>query len=215
MPYTRYKAADGKVVPSVTTLTKNLGWAQRGLMYWANTQGLAGKSLDEARGAAETGTAAHAMIEADISGDPIDTSRLEPEMLKRCEAILDRWREWKKHHVEEVYISERPMVSEVHRYGGRLDMAFLGTNGKTWLLDVKTGGVYADALVQVAGYAMMVEELTSHRIDEVAILRIPQDSDGIAVTEIPWDSKAARVASETFLACVQLHEAAKILKKAV
>jgi hypothetical protein len=209
----KYKAADGKVVPSVTTLTKNLGWGTNGLVYWANTQGLAGVTLQDARGKADTGTVAHALIEADISGETVDVAQIAPAVLRVALKILERWKAWRALHVDTVLLSERPMVSELLRYGGRLDMVFLGTNGQTWLLDVKTGGVYPDHLVQIAGYAMLVEECTDLRIDEVAILRIPQDSESIATHEFPWDRDGD--APRAFRMCVELHRIQSVLKKAV
>jgi hypothetical protein len=217
MSATRYRTADGKVVPSVTTLCGNIGWNRNALTYWANTEGLAGRTLDDARVKADIGTVAHALIEADISGEGLDTSKIVPAMLDKAKGVLGRWREWKEQHVQAVLLSESPMVSESLHYGGRLDMVFTGMNGNTWLLDVKTGGLYAEALVQLAGYVGLVEENTDHRIDEIALLRIPQESLAIATMEFPWttDDPTIAAAVRTFAACRQLHEDHKILKRAV
>lgn len=208
-----YKNAAGKRVPSVTTITGNLGWKTGGLMYWANQQGLEGVALRDAQEPALIGTIAHGMIEADIKGETIDLSKVDDGIRKAVESIFARWLEWKEFHVAEVLISEEKMVSEDSQYGGRLDMVFVGKNGKTWLLDVKTGGLHAEAAVQISGYALMVEEMTDHRIDELALLRIPRDSDSITTWEKPWNRDGE--AAETFRICRRLHELHKVLKKEV
>lgn len=226
MPASRYYNAAGKRLPGVTTVTGNLGWSKGGLMWWANQQGLAGVELRDAQGAATIGTLAHAAIEGDIAGKPVDLSSVdntrppkedgEPDELsprEKVEAVLERWQEWKRLHVEEVFLSEHELVSEELQYGGRMDMLFRGSNGKLWMLDVKTGGMYADSLVQVAGYAMLVEENTDYRIDELAILRIPQESESITTHERPW--KREGMEQETFRLCLRLHAIQKVLKKEV
>ena len=69
---------DGKRVPGVTTITGNLGWSKEALIRWANRQGLAGTELEDARkGPAQTGTIAHAAIEAEIKGSGKFTMTLD------------------------------------------------------------------------------------------------------------------------------------------
>ena len=210
---------DGKRVPGVTTITGNLGWSKEALIRWANRQGLAGTELEDARkGPAQTGTIAHAAIEAEIGGTVADLSGLELAQRVAVEVILDRWIEWKEQRVAEVLLSESPLTSATLKYGGRLDMVFLGKDRKVWLCDVKTGGIYPEGLVQVAGYAMLVEEnsiagLSPVKIDTLAILRIPQDSDSITTMERPWNRDS--VEAKTFRMCLDLHNIQKQLKREV
>jgi hypothetical protein len=99
------------------------------------------------------------------------------------------------------------------RYGGRPDMVFVGTDSLTWLLDVKTGGLYAEALVQVAAYAMLVEEVGNRKIDKLALLRIPQDSDTITTLERPWNPNSLE--AETVKLCRRLYEIHQTLDREV
>jgi len=218
MPRQRYYV-DGKRVPGVTTITGNLGWSKEPLIRWANRMGLAGTELEDARkGPAQTGTIAHAAIEAEIGGTVADLSGLELAQRVAVEVILDRWVAWKEQHVAHVLLSERPLTSATLKYGGRLDMVFQGEDGKTWLCDVKTGGIYPEGLVQVAGYAMLVEESELFgdvplKIDTLALLRIPQDSDSITTMERPWDPDS--IEAKTFRLCRELHDIHWQLKREV
>ena len=207
-----YRVA-GKRVPGVTTITGNLGWGRDGLMWWANEQGLAGIELRDAREAASIGTIAHAAVEADILGPPVDLSKLPDDWREKVESIVARWKRWRAAMVGSVLLSETELVSPTLMYGGRLDMVFLGTDGRLWLCDLKTGGMYEEALVQCAGYAMLVEENTDYRIESYSVLRIRQDSESILTAEYPWDPKGE--AAETFRLCLRLHALHKKLKKEV
>jgi hypothetical protein len=199
----RYYVA-GKRVPAVSTILGQLGWGKEGLIQWAHKIGAAGQDLEEARrGPADAGTIAHAAIEGDITGQTIDLSRVEETMLGTVESIVARWREWKIRVVDELLLSETELTSSTMLYGGRLDMLFRGRDGRTWLLDVKTGALYSQALVQASAYAMLVEENTKHRVDVLAILRIPRDSDSITTLERPFDREGMEV--ETFRLCRRLY----------
>ncbi len=190
---------EGKRVPGVTSaVTGQLGWGQRALMNWANRIGLAGTELSQYTRPADIGTYAHAMIEADIAGDNLRTAiGLVPKydsdgpgkksVRPIVKKILKRWQEWKSTRVEEVLLSEAELVSPTMRFGGRLDMVFRDPTGAVWILDVKTGGIYAEHLIQVAAYAMLVEEVKGIKIDTLAVLRIPQESDGLTTLERPWN----------------------------
>ena len=70
MPTADYKNAKGVRIPGNTTVINgNLGWSKNGLMYWAWEQGRNGKDFRQSRDdAADAGTLAHALIEADIKG---------------------------------------------------------------------------------------------------------------------------------------------------
>ena len=224
MPAERY-LIDGKRVPSVSSCKSMLGWGQRGLMHWANTKGLDGLTLEDAYrgGPAEVGTMAHAMIEADLRGDVIDTSAADEKTRDVLERIFDRWQEWREMYVGDVLLVEARMVHRELRYGGRVDQVFLGKDGNVWLLDVKTGRLYAEALVQAAGYVMLVEggELVDDEsqsdnrwrtlnvrgergVDRVGLLRLGQTTSGISQFYI--DRAALQPAEETFKLCRRLYD---------
>ena len=70
MPRIIYKNHRGTRLPSVTTIIGRFK-ESGGLLYWANQQGLEGKTLDEARVEVTTpGTLAHRAVEDHINGRP-------------------------------------------------------------------------------------------------------------------------------------------------
>ena len=70
MPPVIYKDHHGNRLPSVTTIIARFK-ESGGLLYWANQQGLEGKTLDQARAEVTTpGTLAHKAVEDHINGRP-------------------------------------------------------------------------------------------------------------------------------------------------
>ena len=70
MPPVIYKDHRGNRLPSVTTIIGRFK-ESGGLLYWANQQGLEGKTLDQARAEVTTpGTLAHKAVEDHINGRP-------------------------------------------------------------------------------------------------------------------------------------------------
>ena len=70
MPPVIYKDHHGNRLPSVTTIIGRFK-ESGGLLYWANQQGLEGKTLDQARAEVTTpGTLAHKAVEDHINGRP-------------------------------------------------------------------------------------------------------------------------------------------------
>ena len=79
----------GKRLPSPSTIVSRFK-DSGGLLHWANTQGLEGKTLDEAREEVTTpGSIVHARIEASIRGQEFDR---ESWATKIGAAHLDRAR---------------------------------------------------------------------------------------------------------------------------
>lgn len=163
-----YKDKAGKRLPSVTTIISRFK-DSGGLLYWANSQGLDGKTLEEARiPAAEAGTLAHEMVEQALKGseDPIADGLMAYAKGTPTDYMVDaatkafgvylKWRENTRLTFEYQEVS---MISEQHRFGGRLDAIGRDTNGNLVLIDWKTSNsVYGDYLLQMAAYGIMWEE---------------------------------------------------------
>lgn len=169
----RYKLADGKVVPGATTITGLLNKPQ--LIRWANKLGLEGidssKYTDEA---AAVGTLAHAMVQAHLVGEKVDTNMFSPVQVELAENSLLSFFEWWSRHDIEPIICEVPMVSEKHKYGGTVD-CYCKMDGVPTLLDFKTGKhIYDEYFVQVAAYKELLVE-RGHPVERVQILRIGRD----------------------------------------
>lgn len=156
-PKTGYFARDGKRVPGVTSVLiyKDPG----ALMWWAWKQGSEGKDFRETRDkAADAGHAAHAMIEANIHGRPMPDRAPDLDVQMKAEQAFEAFLEWRKGVSLQIIDTERPLVSELHRYGGTYD-ALAVVNGKPALLDWKSGsGIYPETIAQLAAYRELIRE---------------------------------------------------------
>lgn len=153
-----YKDAAGKRLPSVTTILSRFK-ESGGLLYWANQAGLDGKTLDEARmPAATAGTMAHDLVEAHIKGQDIPELQGDPETTAKAYSAFETYKKWAEMNNLRIRHTEVSLVSEWHRYGGRLDA--IGVSGNELiLLDWKTSNaVYPDYILQLAGYKVLWEE---------------------------------------------------------
>lgn len=157
-----YKNRMGKRVPSVTTILSRFK-ESGGLLYWANTQGLEGKTLEEARRPAATaGTLAHDMVEAHIHGLAEPTLNADPEIVAKARRSFDSYLTWSKMSQLEVLYTETALVSETHQFGGRMDgvgvVRSMG-NGLA-IVDFKTSnGIYVDYTLQIAAYSILWNEV--------------------------------------------------------
>lgn len=158
MPTNDYRLRDGTAVPGVTTvLGSSLGWKSSGLMWWAYRLGKEGKSLqDERNKAADAGTLAHACAEA------IVTSRPMPDIPEEHRAAVygsvKAFRSWRDESKIELSVSELPLVSEEHGFGGCLDAVGV-MDGDAVLVDFKSSkDLYGDHVAQVAGYSLLWDE---------------------------------------------------------
>jgi len=104
MPAHIYINAKGERVPGVTTIISgNLGWNKQALMYWAWNEGVNGRHYREtSQTAADIGTIAHAMVEADLKGKDwqklVDMRGVTDEMISKAEkafhALLSSGQLW-------------------------------------------------------------------------------------------------------------------------
>lgn len=171
--HTVYKTADGKRVPGATTITGLLNKPH--LVRWANNLGLEGidssKYTDEA---AAVGTLAHALIQAHLQGDKVDTDLFSPIQVDLAENAVLSFYEWASRHKIEPIICEVPMVSEKMRFGGTVD-CYCMLDGKPTLLDFKTGkAIYDEYFVQTSAYKELLLE-HGHPVEEIKILRVGRD----------------------------------------
>ena len=171
--HTVYKLADGTRVPGATTITGLLNKPH--LVRWANKLGLEGidssKYTDEA---AAVGTLAHALVQAHLQGETLDTTMFSPTQVDMAENAVLSYLEWEKRHKIEPLICEVPMVSEKLRYGGTVD-CYCRLDGVPTLIDFKTGkAIYDEYFVQVSGYKNLLLE-HGCPVERVQILRIGRD----------------------------------------
>lgn len=171
--HTRYKTSDGKAVPGVTTVTGLLAKPQ--LIKWANNLGLQGidstKYVDKA---ARIGSCAHEMIEMYLKNKKFESDQYSPDEVNQAENALIKFYEWEKGIKFFPLASELQLVHEVLLYGGTVDCV-ADIDGKTWLVDFKTGkSIYDEMAMQLAAYREMLT-YHGHKIEGCRIIRVGRD----------------------------------------
>lgn len=158
-----YYTADGKRVPSVTTILGAFKSNVDGLLYWAWNEGREGRDFREtSKKACDAGTLAHDAVEGWIrrkqkpnwnAYHPI----ADQDVIGKAKTAYESFREWAKQSRIKVDQTEVQLVSEKHRFGGCFDGITFG--GKRAILDWKTsGGIYPDYAKQVRAYGGLWDE---------------------------------------------------------
>ena len=155
-----YKTADGKRVPGVTTILSRFK-ESGGLIHWAWNLGTQGIDYRAARDAAgDVGHLAHQWIDdhlhgRDLAPSPDGTS---PDTRDKAGAALQAFRDWTRQVRLEVLDTERPLISEQHRFGGTYD-AIAVCDGTLMLLDWKSSNrIYPEYVCQIAAYRALIHE---------------------------------------------------------
>jgi len=209
--HTVYKLADGTRVPGVTTILGVL--AKPALIPWANKMGLQGidttKYVDEK---AAIGTLAHEMIMSHLvrGAVSVDLSDYTPNQIELAENSMIKYLDWEKEHTIEPLLVEAPLVSEIYRYGGQVDL-LCELDDVVTLVDFKTGGgIYKEAGYQVSAYAAMIVEChPEFKLGSTRILRIGRDeSEGFDDHIYPDLS----VYFSVFTHCLAIYELQKKVK---
>lgn len=207
---------DGKRIPSVTTIISNckIGGIEP-LLWWANNEGLEGRSHRETKDrAADAGTCAHDMIEAYIKGVEFDPQPYTYEALDAAKPCFDAFLKWKEQTNLELVKSEVSLISEKYKYGGTLDAMAMG--GSLVLGDWKTSShCYPDYLIQLAAYKQLWEENNPDQpiTGGAFLLRVARPKhadDPVTFAHHYWEN--LDLAWESFLHMRELYDHAKRLK---
>lgn len=217
MPTHIYKTSDGKRVPGVTTILSR--WKESGgLLHWAWSEGREGRDFRETRdAAADAGTCAHAMIEADWRNEVFDRQPYREETLRKADHAFLAYLSWKQQTGLKIEKSELALVSERYRFGGCMDAVIVGDN--LCLGDYKTSnGIYVDYLLQVAGgYAILWNEHFPERpLHGVHILRFSkprEDADPISFSHHFWSAEVFAPCQEQFVRLREAYDQDKRISK--
>ena len=173
--HTIYKNKEGVTVSGVTSVIGQL--AKPALAPAANKLGLQGiDSTKHWKELAEIGSLAHAMILAELKGEKLDTSDYSPNQLDKATNSMLSYLEWAKGHKVEPILLETPLVSEEFQFGGTLD--FFGIlDGKTTLVDYKTGRIWFEHYLQMCAYRWLLIEKGYLAPEQIIILGIPRDEN--------------------------------------
>ena len=182
-PYQGYKNSAGEKIPGVTTIIGRFK-ESGGLLQWAFKQGQSGAPTlyTERDRAAEAGTLAHDMIEHTILGKPFDPGSVDAALFAKAQNAHAQFIEWKEQSRIEIVATEKSYVSEKHQFGGTVDAIGRDMKGRVVLLDWKTSNsVYTDMLVQLAAYALLLEECApEYKPEGFHLLRVAKESADFA-----------------------------------
>ena len=156
--WTPYTLKDGTEVPSVTSIISRFK-ESGALIWWAWNEGREGRDYRATRdAAADSGTIAHAMVEAAIRNHSyMPPADAETITIERAVKAFENYVEWSRQTNLKPVETEQRLISEKHRFGGTLDAMLI--NGKLSLGDWKTANrLYEDHLLQLAAYAILWRE---------------------------------------------------------
>lgn len=168
-----YKTSTGELVPGVTTI---IGLrAKPALIEWAFRIGRDNPNLNSVReyvdDLADIGTCAHLMLDCHLKDTEADLGDFAPNVVTQAKNSVARYFDWATGKDIRVVSTDMEMVSDTHRFGGKLDV-FADINGRRTVLDFKSGKhIYREHLMQVAAYAELLKE-KGERVDEIRVLQI-------------------------------------------
>jgi ATP-dependent exoDNAse (exonuclease V) beta subunit len=175
--------AAGKRIPGTTTIIGRFK-ESGGLLHWAFKQGQSGAAqlYEERDRAGEAGTMAHDMIEAAIKGWPTPQfPGADDELLGKARNAFLQFLEWQTQSRIKIVATEHSYVSEKYQFGGTVDAIGENPKGEIVLLDWKTSNsVYQDYLIQLAAYALLLEECSEYRPKGFHLLRVAKESADFA-----------------------------------
>jgi len=204
--HVRYYTSSGEQVPGVTTILSVLN--KPALVAWANRMGLQGidthKYVDEA---ASVGTLAHALIMESLGGKKVAHGDFTADQLARAQHGVNTFNNWKKYQDLEPKLLEEPLVSDVYRYGGTIDMLAV-LNDEATLIDLKTSsGIYEEHVFQVGAYWKLLSE-AGQEIKGARILRIGR-SEGEGMDERVLSGVQVLNAWRVFEHCLEIYRLKK------
>lgn len=152
-----YKNAKGERLPGVTTILGILG--KPALIHWSWDLGCKGIDYKTFRDdKADIGTLAHEMILCHLKKETPDTSYYSQNQIDLAETCFIKYLDWEKDKTIEPILLEKPLVSELHQYGGTIDNYCL-LNGIKTLIDYKTSkAIYEENFMQISAYAWLILE---------------------------------------------------------
>lgn len=208
--HTRYRTADGKRVPGVTTIIGVMDKPH--LVKWANNLGLEGIDSTAYRDRlADVGTLAHHLIECHWKGEEPQTDAYSAEHIGLASNAFLKYLAWEQDKTIEPILVEAQLVSEQYRYGGTIDFYGL-VNGTPTIVDLKTSkAIYDTHLYQVAAYSQLLKE-AGYEVEQVRVLQVGRTEDE-DFSERILSRVGIEPRWEVFRLCRELYEALKEARK--
>lgn len=201
--HVKYITSEGQSVVGASTIA-GINKPISPLMWWAWKLGKEGKDFKkEMNQAADYGTIAHFMIECHITGDDPDLSEFSEDEIEIADVAYKKFLQFWEDNKFEVVEHELPLVSQVHGFGGTMDLVARNSKGEIILFDYKTSkAIYESHRYQIAGYFQLWNENRPELpIDRAVIVRVgrspkdPFELYWIPPSRMPdyWDCFAARL----------------------
>lgn len=215
-PHQLYFTRDGHgPLPGASTICK-YGEDTGGLIHWAWRKGKDGIDYRSERdAAAQSGTIAHALSEAYLIGDELDLSEFSLEAQALGHEAFEQFKAWWIAEKMTFLHSELQLASDVHEFGGTLDIAGRNPIKETCLIDLKrVKSIRTSHAIQVVGgYKTLYEEhYPDDPIDRVCILRLPTETNpSLEATWLPPETFAYY--KQSFLANLTAYKARQSLDK--
>lgn len=208
--HTRYKLSDGSIVPGASTIA---GLRDKPyLVKWSNNLGLAGidstKYKDEK---ADIGTLTHYRILCDLKNEKENLDEYSKLQINFSDNCMLSYYEWKKKHTIIPIVCELPLISEVFRFGGTIDL-YARIDNMNELIDFKTGkAIYDSHWIQLAGYEILLLE-NKYNVCGRRILNIPRAEDE-KFNELSETTKRIEIWKREFKDLLDVYYCEKKLKK--
>lgn len=171
---------------------------------------------DVSEAAAQAGTLAHDAIEAFIKAKGADFAYewpdAEQDVLGKAMNAYAQFLEWFDQTKIQITDTEYGSMSETHKFGGTLDGLGVDSKGRHVLLDWKTSNaIYPDYLIQLAAYALLLEENRGIKVEGFHIVRVAKENADFAHASF----QDLEHEKETFLTMLKLYGQVKQIERRV
>lgn len=160
--------------PSVTTISGMLD--KPFLVKWANNLGKKNIDVTEyVANQAKKGTLIHTIVESHVTKEGIYLDKYTEEEISNASNIFyNNYMNWENKHTFEFIFSEKYLVSNNYRFGGKVDIYCI-LDGKYTVIDLKTSkSVNEEQILQVSAYKPLLEE-NNYKVDQILILNLKKE----------------------------------------
>ena len=97
--------------------------------------------------------------------------------------IYEGFTAWQRDTGLTVVATELMVWHSFHEYAGTIDMVIRTDSGALGVIDIKTGGVFNEAAMQLAAYAKALRHLTGEQVEHAWVLQLPRERSKADATE--------------------------------
>ena len=125
--------------------------------------------------AADFGIEAHEIIER-IAMNDVNQKNAQVHESTEYSSIVEGFQGWFRDYDLQIIASELMVYHPAYKYAGTIDLVCqrIGT-AELVVIDVKTGGVFDEAAMQISAYAQALEYLTNDPVSEAWVLQLPRE----------------------------------------